>query len=131
MNIFIILPTKENTVKNIKKYKFKSIDTPTINTEWSYVIFDELSREELLQKIMYYCGELEDDLYYAISQRDFSRKFEKDFNFSKNTIIKGISLVNSILTDDEYKLYKKICSSQKNIEKLIFRYKYQKELWLS
>lgn len=140
MNLSVILPTRENT---ISKYRinFEEVyivpfeESVKTNYEWSCVIFEDLYKEELLNKIIYYCTELESDIKYAIEERDFSKKFKKHFDSLKETVVKGILRYNIIKsnmsTAEEIKLFYKIKSYSNKISTLLKIYKYNKDLWLS
>ena len=141
MNLSIILPTRENTISkyiiNFEEVYIVPFEESYIKTndEWSCVIFEDLYKEELLKKIIYYCTELEYDIKYAIEERNFSKKFKKHFDSLKQTVVKGIIRYNLIKsnmsTAEEIKLFYNIKSYSNKISTLLIKYKYNKELWLS
>ncbi len=132
-NITITIPTESLMYYKIPKYRL--ITSPQLPEcpEWASVLFDELSREELLKFIYDTQKDLEAYIDESIIFRDFSKEFEKYYHTIKKTVLIAIKIYNS--KDLPYKSVKesmlltKIKKSSDELIKLRKLYDYNKSIW--
>lgn len=141
-SLSIVIPNNPNDIIHIKK-KENSLDILDIpknkkndiitNKEWESTIFEDLSKEDILNKILNMLEYSEKELNIAIYNRNFSKEIEYIQRNVEYTVVMGLNTLPSVnknpYTVFELKLLNKLCKKQKDVNKLNNYFQTYKKLW--
>lgn len=103
------------------------------NKEWESTIFEDLSKEDILNKILKMLEYSEKELNIAIYNRNFSKEIEYIQRNVEYTVIMGLNMLPSVnknpYTVIELKLLNKLCKKQKDVNKLNNYFQKYKKMW--
>jgi hypothetical protein len=138
MDLKIIIPN--NTYNTYNTYnrntKKRYIDTFIgTNKEWESLFFDEMSKEDILKKVISLLYDAEDHLELQIKYRNFSRYVERKYLSISDSVILGLNLLPCVntksYTQEEIRLLDEIAKIQKRVLSLYNYFRELKKVWFN